>query len=87
MNSLVLELQNEALDEFSSVLNLLRKASIVAYKLDVRELQEWVNLELKEDQKHSQVPRYRFVDGNLLAFNPVRGWIPVISYDSKSADT
>jgi hypothetical protein len=87
MNSLVLELQGEALDPSSSVLNLLRKASLIAYKLDVQELLEWVNFELKGYTRYSQVPKYRFVDGNLLVHNPVRGWIPVILYDAESADT
>ena len=87
MNSLVLELQSEALDPSSSVLDLLRKASLIAYRLDVRELREWVNFELKGYEKYSQVPKYRFVDGNLLAYNPVRGWIPVALYDVESADT
>ena len=87
MNSLVLELQSEALDSSSSVLNLLRKASLIAYKLDVQELHEWTNLELKGYENYSQVPKYRFVDGDLIALNPYRGWIPVTLYDVESADT
>lgn len=86
MNSLVLELQSDALDPSVSVLNLLRKASLVAYKLNVQELQKWVNLELKGYEKKSQLPKYRFVSGKIIAYNPVRcSWIPVVISDLESA--
>ncbi|ELS03452.1 hypothetical protein Xen7305DRAFT_00031760 [Xenococcus sp. PCC 7305] len=86
MNSLVLELQNEALDPSSSVLNLLRKASVIAYKLDVQELQEWVKLELNGYSQSSQLPDYRFVNGELKAQNPFHGFIPVMLDDAKISD-
>lgn len=86
MNSLVLELQSDALDPSSSVLNLLRKASLIAYKLDVQELQEWVKLELNGYSELSKLPDYRFVNGELKAKNPFRGWIPVILDDAKISD-
>jgi len=46
MNSLVLELQHEALDGKVSVTSLLRKAMVIAKKLQVRELEIWATAEL-----------------------------------------
>ena len=86
MNSLVLELQSEALDPSSSVSNLLRKASLIAYKLDVQELHEWVQLELNGYSEFSQLPDYRFVNGELKAKNPCHGLIPVMLDSAKISD-
>ena len=86
MNSLVLELQSEALDPSSSVLNLLRKASLIAYKLDVQELHEWVQLELNGYSEFSQLPDYRFVTGELKAKNPYHGLIPVMLDSAEISD-
>jgi AbiTii len=86
MNSLVLELQSEALDPSSSVLNLLRKASLIAYKLNVQELHKWVQLELNGYSKSSQLPDYRFVNGELKAQNPFHGLIPVMMDSAKISD-
>lgn len=86
MNSLVLELQRDALDSSVLVLDLLRKASVVAYKLDVKELQEWVKFELDGYSKLPQLPDYRFVNGELKARNPFHGLIPVMLDDAKISD-
>jgi hypothetical protein len=47
MTSLVEELQRDALDSSVSVLDLLRKALVVATKLNIDEFKEWIELELK----------------------------------------
>lgn len=86
MNSLVLELQSNALDSSVPVLDLLRKASFIAYKLDIQELQEWVKLELNGYSKSSQLPDYRFVNGELKARNPFHGLIPVMLDSAEISD-
>lgn len=78
-NSLVLELQKEAYDEKTSVSALLRKAYVVAKKLKIGELETWINDELKSyNVPYNQLPEYRTVSGEIKAWNPYNGWIPVI---------
>nr|WP_290224080.1 hypothetical protein [Trichocoleus desertorum] len=78
MNSLVLELQRDALDPSSSVLFLLRKALVIAKKLSIQEFQEWAALELSGYSDGSRLPQYRFVEGQVKARNPYHGWVPVM---------
>jgi hypothetical protein len=78
MNSLVLELQRDALNPSTSILVLLRKALVVAKKLNIKEFQDWVEKELNGYPNGSELPKYRFILGELKAFNPYRGWIPFI---------
>lgn len=80
MSSLILELQKDALNPSISVLNLLRKALVVARKLDIKEFQEWVELELNGYNGHS-TPEYRSVRGQLRAWNPYHGWHQIITHD------
>jgi len=77
MSSLVLELQREALDSKVRVSDLLRKAFVVASKLKIREFEEWAKAELHGYTADS-IPSYRHVKGEIKAYNPARGWIPVI---------
>lgn len=79
MDSLVLELQREAYDEQTSVSALLRKAYVVAKKLKVRELESWIHNELNGyNDPYKQLPEYRTIRGEVKAWNPYNGWIPVI---------
>lgn len=80
MNSLVLELQTDALNPSISVLNLLRKALVVARKLDIKEFQEWIELELNGYNGNS-IPEYRSVKGQLRAWNPYHGWHQIVTHD------
>lgn len=79
MSSMVLELQQEVLKSDCDILNALRKAHLIAVKLRLKEFDEWVQHELngysQDDQ--SSIPDYRKVQGQLKAFKPYRGWIPV----------
>ncbi|PSF34961.1 hypothetical protein C7H19_18325 [Aphanothece hegewaldii CCALA 016] len=78
MNSLVLELQKDALDSSISVLDLLRKALLVSKKLKIKEFEIWIELELNGYGK-TPVPEYRLVRGQLRALNPYHGWQPIIT--------
>jgi hypothetical protein len=84
MTSLVEELQRDALDSSVSVLDLLRKALVVATKLNIDEFKEWIELELKGYSGQETVPDYRNVVGEIKAYHPYNlfyGWIPCILPD------
>lgn len=76
MDSLVLELQKDVLDQSIYLPDLLRKALLVSRKLKIKDIEEWLNDELNGYEAQS-VPSYRIITGELKAFNPYRGWIPV----------
>jgi hypothetical protein len=78
VGSLIEELQAQALDRSVPVDDLLLKAKVVAEKLDIPELREWVNRELNGYGQNDQFPEYRKVQGDLQAFNPYHGWQPII---------
>jgi hypothetical protein len=87
MSSLVLELQRDALDATVPVSSLLRKALVVAKKLDVREFEEWAANELDGYPEKSDVPDYRTVHGEVKAFNPYNGiWMPMIMENAEEAE-
>ena len=77
MASLVDELQRDALNQHVGVSNLLRKAKTIAVKLDLSELEKWVQNELNGYQSGADVPEYRVIVGQLQGFNPYHGWRPV----------
>lgn len=55
--------------------SLLRKVKLAAAKLNLMQLEVWVDQEL---QGYSgDVPDYRKVSATALALNPIRGWIPL----------
>lgn len=76
MDSLVLELQRDVLDRSIHLPDLLRKALLVSRKLKIKDIEEWLNDELNGYETRS-VPSYRIITGELKAFNPYNGWIPV----------
>lgn len=76
--AIVLELQEEALKSNADILSLLRKSSLIARKLGLKEFQEWIDNELN-GYKKSTVPDYREIRGELKAWNPYCGWIPVVA--------
>lgn len=86
MSSIVLELQREALDQTVNVSQLLRKALIVARKLSLAEFQSWVERELNGYRDASDIPDYREAFGEVKAWNPYHGWMPVVFQDSKKAE-
>lgn len=77
MAGIVIELEKEALKEDSDIIALLRKAYLVARKLKLKEFEEWVEHELN-GYDNSDVPDYRVFRGELKAWNPYHGWIPVV---------
>lgn len=64
----------------TAVSDLLRKALVVANKLQIAEFEKWARQELMGYEK-SPVPDYRRVHGEVMAFNPYHGWQPVAFAD------
>lgn len=84
MTGIVLELQKEALESDSDILSLLRKSYTIAKKLKLNEFERWVHNELNgyTDMPNESIPIYRKVHGEIKAWNPMNGWIPVLIKES-----
>lgn len=81
VSSLVKELQEQALDSKIPITDLLRKALVVAKKLEISTLEQWVSDELNGFGKSESTPEYRKVVGSIKVFNPYRGWQSVLFND------
>ena len=66
MTSIVLELQQEAMDKNIEISDLLRKALVVATKLNITDFITWVNQELKGYKDYDSTPEYRRVTGSII---------------------
>jgi hypothetical protein len=75
MASIVLELQEKCTDSSHDIIDLLRKAKLVAVKLGLAEFTKWIDSELNGYDSIDDVPEYRRVRAQLKAFNPYRGLI------------
>lgn len=73
MSSIVLELQRGALNSDIRVSDLLRKAFVVARKLNVNEFEKWILLELNGYPDAEEKPQYRTLLGQPAAFTPFNG--------------
>lgn len=78
---IVIELQKQAIDTNIDVVSLLRKAYLVARKLEIKDFEEWINSELNGYTDYHEIPDYREIIGQVKAWNPYHGWIPVIIQD------
>ena len=61
MAKIVTELQHEALKSDFDIMNLLRKAYLVARKLKLQEFEDWVNNELNGYKDLDKIPDYRLL--------------------------
>lgn len=75
--SLVHQLQAEAVDDSSSISGLLMKAKLVASKLGLNDITEWIDFELNGYPSRAETPTYRRFSCRPQAFNPYVGWIPI----------
>ncbi len=79
MESIVQQLQALSTDSRQSVPELLRKAKIIATKLELKDFLSWINDELNGyGSSREEIPPYRFITGDPRGWNPYNGWIPVI---------
>ena len=87
MNGIVLELQSDCLNNKSRLSDLLRKALVVAKKLNIEEIQSWIKCELNGYKKGDDIPEYRILRGEVKTFNPYNGvWMPIIFGDTKDTE-
>lgn len=84
--SIVIELEKAAIDSNSDTLLLLRKAYLVARKLEISDFQKWINCELNGYKDYDKIPDYRTITGELKGWNRYYGWIPVVIPDSCTED-
>ena len=78
MSSIVIELQKDSLNPEISATQLLRKALVVANKLGIEDLIDWITKELNGYNNDDKLPEYREVGGEVMVFNPYHGWQPVL---------
>lgn len=79
MKSIVIELQKMSSDENIPITGLIRKALIVASKLNLSDFKEWIEKEINGYEEISEIPEYRNVTGEVKAINPyTRIWIPLL---------
>lgn len=78
-NSPVLELQALACDPDSDILSVLMKAKMIAVKLGLSDLTEWIQLELNGYPSFDTVPEYRKGQSQLKAYSPQhQSWVPLV---------
>lgn len=79
MKSIIIELQEMSSDENIPITVLIRKALIVASKLNLSDFKEWIEKEINGYEEVNEIPEYRNVTGEVKAFNPYNGiWIPLL---------
>jgi len=77
MPALIPELIAMASDPAVKTTDLLRKALVAARLLKQHEWAAWINNELQGYPDGVDLPAYRLLRGELKAYNPVRGLIPL----------
>ena len=83
MSSVVLELQKEVTQSDCDIVSVLRRAHLIASKLELKDFDQWIINELNGYNSQNDAPEYRSVAGQLKAFNPYHGWIPVMLNNSE----
>jgi hypothetical protein len=86
LSSLIIELQQNALDPQIEITSLLRKALVAARKLGVKEFEDWISAELHGYGSGVTFPDYRKVRGTLKVHNPYNGWCPLYMEDTEMAE-
>ena len=76
MDSIVIDIQKQVLSK--STTDVLRQAYIIARKLKIKDFEIWINNELNGYKEDDSIPEYRNIFGDIKAWNPYRGWVPVI---------
>ena len=80
---LVVQFQNMALDDKSSIVSLLRTAKVIAGRLQLSEMTAWIDHELNGYSDTSLLPDYRVFLAELKGENPINGLIPMFVKDKK----
>lgn len=80
MDGIILQLQTEALNDSVDIETLLRKAYLVARKLKLKDFEIWITNE--QNGYNEGIPDYRTISGQIKAWNPYHGWMPVVMQGS-----
>ena len=83
MSSIVIDLQDEILSSDCDIVQILRRAHVIAVKLGLKEFDQWISYELNGYPDQNTCPDYRKIRGTLKAFNPYHGWIPAVITDGE----
>ncbi|MGB4984414.1 MAG: hypothetical protein WBO70_01390 [Erysipelotrichaceae bacterium] len=81
MENLILELQKEISNQECDIISILRKAHIIAFKLNMSDFDNWIYNELNGYYNKIEIPEYRKIKGELIADHPLRGWDTVLIQD------
>lgn len=83
MTGLVLELQRDCLNGVK-VSVLLQKSLVIAKKLNITEIGEWLDKELNGYySENDDIPTYRVITGKVEMWNPYHGWQPIFFNDNR----
>ncbi len=82
---IVLELQRELINPQIRIYDLLLKASLIAEKLELKEIKDWINLEM-EGYKGKEVPEYRILKGKPEYRHYLRGYWETLNVVAKDEE-
>ncbi len=79
---IVLELQKDCLNTSVSANSILRKAKVIASKLNLSDLRQWIDCELNGyNCSLDELPKHRLGAGQPKFLNPSYGWLPIQTSD------
>jgi hypothetical protein len=70
-------------DDNVPVSDLLKEAKLLASSLSQSDFLKWLNVELEGYEQDADYPKYRSIKGEMKAWNPYHGWVPVIHKSSE----
>ena len=77
---IVVELQQDCLKDSISINSILRKAKVIASKLELHELSGWIESEQNGyNSSRSELPVHRIGKGAPKFNNPYNGWCPIVT--------
>lgn len=62
----IIELQKQAMDSSTDIVELVRSAYAIAYKLDLQDFADWCNAERDGYTNNTELPEYRWLQGKLM---------------------
>lgn len=77
MATLLEQMQRDAVDTSVPVSTLLRRAKLSAVKLELDQVEGWLERELSGYGADEKVPDWRVVSGIPRAYNAYSGWLPI----------
>ncbi|OGU55517.1 MAG: hypothetical protein A2V66_07105 [Ignavibacteria bacterium RBG_13_36_8] len=87
MNPSFEEIRNDITSNKESLTSILRKSKVLAKKLDLNDFLKWIDYELEGYPDEESLPKYRIISGEMKAWNPYHGYVPIYFANSKVAET